>query len=297
VGRAMWLRETQVLDEAARLTAEGKYVRLSRGYTHYEIGALPAAPPVVLIHGFSVPYFIWDPTFRAVAEGGMNPVRYDLYGRGYSDRPQVKYNIDLFVAQLHELLDSLDLETVALVALSMGGPIACAFTLAFPLRVRRLVLIDPSGAEALSLSTLYRLVALPGISDLIFGLLGTEYMLRSVAADFYDPVLVEQFREQYRVQMRFRGFKRAILSTVRQGMLGDFSDNYRQLEGLDMPVLLIWGRNDRTVPFEQSLFLRQLMPKAGFLPIPDCGHIPHYERPDLVNPKLLGFLQESHAPG
>ena len=60
----------------------------------------PDGIPVVLIHGFSVPYFIWDPTFRALAEGGMNPVRYDLYGRGYSDRPKAKYNVGLFVEQL-----------------------------------------------------------------------------------------------------------------------------------------------------------------------------------------------------
>ena len=68
----------------------------------------------MLIHGFSVPYFIFDPTFNFLTKAGWRVLRYDLFGRGFSDRPHVRYNIDLFVRQLKELLDALNIKRVKL---------------------------------------------------------------------------------------------------------------------------------------------------------------------------------------
>lgn len=287
---AAWKGETRSLDDDARREADGAFLRLAHGWTHYETAGNAEGRPVVLVHGFSVPYFIWDPTFIALSAAGLHPIRYDLYGRGYSDRPEVSYALPLFVAQLEQLLNGLEHERVDLVALSMGGPIAAAFAVAFPRRVRKLVLIDPSGARPLNLGILYRLASLPGISDAIFRSAGAAYMLKRVAADFFDPGLVQIFRERYQVQMQFRGFTRAILSTVRHGMLGSFRRVYKQLGELDFPMLLIWGRNDQTVPFDQGRVLGTLLPHAEPLVVQDCGHIPHYERPEVVNPRLIDFL-------
>jgi pimeloyl-ACP methyl ester carboxylesterase len=54
----------------------------------------------VLIPGFSVPYVIWDPTFEDLVEKGFRVLRYDLFGRGYSDRPDAIYDLELFDRQL-----------------------------------------------------------------------------------------------------------------------------------------------------------------------------------------------------
>ena len=64
-------------------------MRLSDGFTHYELGGPPTGHLVVLAAGFSVPYYIWDPTFSALTEAGVRVLRYDYYGRGFSDRPDV----------------------------------------------------------------------------------------------------------------------------------------------------------------------------------------------------------------
>jgi pimeloyl-ACP methyl ester carboxylesterase len=101
---------------------------------------------------------------------------------------------------------------------------------------------------------------------------------------------VATFRQRYRIQMEFRGFRRAILSTLRANMLGSFEDLYARLGKLAKRILLVWGEQDKTVPFGQSRPLRRLLPGAEFMPVPNCGHIPHYERPDLINPRLLAFL-------
>ncbi len=246
--------ETRDLDETARAAASGSFVGLPQGCTHFELGgpAGSALPTVVLIHGFSVPYYIWDPTFEALTSASRRVLRYDLFGRGYSDRPHTAYNIQLFVRQLTDLLDALKLGTVDIIGLSMGGAIATAFSVEHPERVRRLALIDPVGTEAMPLNLLYKTALLPGISELILGLLGTEKMVQSLATDFYDPSQVESFRERFRVQMQFRGFKRAILSTLRNKTVNGFPEIYKRLGQLSMPVLLLWGREDQTLPIAQS---------------------------------------------
>lgn len=287
--------EIQDLDEAARRSAGGSFIRLSQGYTHYELKAIPDALAVVLVHGFSTPYFIWDPTFGALARAGLSPIRYDLFGRGYSDRPHVHYNLDLFVRQLRELLDALGLGKVALVGLSTGGLIASAFTVEQPARVLRLALIDPVGAREVPMKPLYRIATLPVIGDLGAILLSTEQVASGAAKDFFDGEQTEGLREQFLVQTKFRGFKRAALSSVRHRMLGAYPAIYERLGKTGVPVMLAWGEEDPAVPFDQSQILLRLIPGALFHAFPGCGHAPHYEKPEDFNTKLLDFLM-SHDP-
>lgn len=102
---------------------------------------------------------------------------------------------------------------------------------------------------------------------------------------------MEHFRPRYASQMQIKGFRRAILSTIRNHMLDSFVDVYERIGKLDKPVLLFWGRDDLTVPFEHSETLRAAMPNLEFHAIEHSGHIPHYEKPDEVNPILLEFLR------
>ncbi len=285
--------ETRELNDTERASAGGSFVRTAQGCTHYELAGPEESEPVVLVHGFSVPSFIWDPTFEALSSAGKRVLRYDLLGRGLSDRPHVAYDMALFVRQLTELLDALHLERVALIGLSMGGAVASTFTVQFPNRVRKLVLIDPIGTEPMPLNWLYRAALLPGISELVLGLFGTEGMVKSVASDFFDRSEIERFQTRYRVQMQYRGFKRAILSTLRHKTVNGFPSIYDELGRLRMPVLLLWGRQDATLPLSQSEPILRRVRGADFHVIEGAGHIPHCERPDVVNPLLLEFLDRN----
>jgi pimeloyl-ACP methyl ester carboxylesterase len=180
---------------------------------------------------------------------------------------------------------------VNLIGLSMGGLIASAFTVRHPDRVDKLVLIDPAGAKPIALTPMLKAAKIPLVAEAVLGLLGGEALIRSNAKDFFDPALVDHFSTQYRVQMQLKGFKRAILSSIRNGMLESFIDVYEELGKMDKPILLFWGRNDNTVPLEYSNALCAAMPKIKFHIIEDCGHIPHYEKPEVVNPILLDFLR------
>ncbi len=262
--------ETETIGDSLRARTAGDFVRLADGYTHYELGGPVDAPVVVLVHGFSAPYFIWEPTFKALAQTGFRVLRYDLYGRGFSDRPRLRYNIKLFQRQLLQLIDALNLsQPLALVAFSMGAPIALSFIDKYPKRVHKLALIGPAGARSIN----------------YIRLLKTHISSSATTARY-----IKEYLEPYQVQMRYRGFKRALVSTICSGMLGDFSGLYRRVGEQKRPVQLIWGRQDRTISIEEIQIILNSMPGVEFHPYADGGHLTHFEKPEAVNPILKNFL-------
>ena len=141
--------EKRTIDESARRTAPGKFVRLSDGVTHYELLGPDSGATVVLVHGFSVPYYIWDSTAVALSNRGYRVLRYDEYGRGWSDRPKIAYDAAMYDRQVGELLDSLHIAgPVHLAGVSMGGWVTGTFAGRHPDRVRSLILVDPVAGES-----------------------------------------------------------------------------------------------------------------------------------------------------
>ena len=78
----VYLGETRDLDNVARGEAPGDYVKLDHGWVHYEILGPLDGSLVLLVHGFSVPCYIWDPIIHALTSAGFRVLRFDLYGRG-----------------------------------------------------------------------------------------------------------------------------------------------------------------------------------------------------------------------
>ena len=283
--------ETKRLTQEERARLPGEFIKLSDGVTHYELGGPVDGQVVVLVHGFSVPYFIWDPTFEALTKAGFWTLRYDLYGRGYSDRPNEGYDVDLFERQLSDLLDALGFkEKVNVVGLSMGGIISAAFAIRHPKRVAKLGLVDPAGFP-LNLPLTFRLLTVRGLGEVMLNFVGVRNLENSIASDFYEPKHIKEFMELYSPQMEYKGFRRAILSTIREGVLDRRFEIYEGVGMSDLPVLLVWGVEDNTVPFRHSAALVEAIPQVEFHPIEEAGHIPHYEKPEVVNPILIEFLR------
>src|SRR5215813_9259714 len=114
--------EQRQLDVTVRAQMPGQFAKLSDGYTHYEVGGPADGRVVVLAAGYSVPYYIWDPTFAALTAGGFRVLRYDYYGRGYSDRPTIPFDDEMYVRQLDELLKYVHITSpIDLTGISFGG--------------------------------------------------------------------------------------------------------------------------------------------------------------------------------
>jgi len=119
-----------------------------------------------------------------------------------------------------------------------------------------------------------------------------------LAEDFYRPEKVPPWEGRFREQMRYRGFRRALLRSIRQFMAEDFSGLYSEVGSLGKQTLLVWGRYDRTVPFAHSERVAELL-RARLLVVEESGHTPHLERPDVFEPELIEFLRkiQDEVPG
>lgn len=291
-GAGLWIvyeradTERRVLDDAARGSAPGRFVELGDGLTHIEVAGPASGQPVVLVHGFSVPYYIWDTTFEALAQAGLRVVRYDLYGRGFSDRPDVDYDGALFERQIDELISALGITaSVDLVGLSMGGAIVMRYAAHNPQNVRRVVLVDP--VHAASPAPPYP----RPVGDYLLAVRLIPSLPDNQLADFVRPDKHPDWADRYRVQMQFEGFRRAIISTLYRFMPEDHLANYRRVQQHGIPVVLIWGEEDRTLDIAGADVVRDVL-DVEFLPVPDAGHLPHIEKAGIVNPAIVDFLSQ-----
>jgi len=283
--------ETKVLTDDVRRHASGSFLLLSDGFTHYEMAGPVDGRTVVLVHGFSVPYFLWDQTFTPLVRAGFRVIRYDLYGRGLSDRPDVPYDADLYDRQLIDLLAALHVaQPVDMVGLSMGGPITVGFTARHPDKVRTLSLIDPaylSGTRP----------PWPLRTGIVGEYLMCVELIPRIAdgqkEDFVHPERYPDYFLRYREQMRYKGFRRALLSTLRDYLSIDDREDFRKVGQTHKPVELFWGKADQDVPFEVSKDVLREIPQAEFHPIEDAAHVPQYEHPEIVNPALVDFLHKN----
>jgi pimeloyl-ACP methyl ester carboxylesterase len=282
--------EKRSLDESARRTAPGKFVRLSDGVTHYELLGPDSGATVVLVHGFSVPYYIWDSTAVALSNRGYRVLRYDEYGRGWSDRPNIAYDAAMYDRQVGELLDSLHIAgPVHLAGVSMGGWVTGTFAGRHPERVRSLILVDPVAGQSGGPPSGFRI---PAVGPLAWQALVVPTMADGQMSDFVHPDRFPDWKNRYREQMQFRGFGRALLSTLsaRTGIAMD--SVYHAVAMANVPVLLIWGLKDNTVPFANNASVRAAIPNAEFHPIDDAGHLPIIERAAYTDSIIVAWLDK-----
>ena len=286
-------REPVDLDDAERASRGGRFVRLGDGYTHAEIaGPDSAAETTILVHGTTIPSFIWEPTFRILADSGHRVIRYDLYGRGLSDRVSARNDITLFVRQLGELVDSLSpAGQLNLIGASIGGMVIAEFARQRPERIASLVFVDPSGGGT-ALPVAAKLALAPGLGEYIMRVIGAR-QLRPSRRMLAHPERFPQVDSLYLSTLSIRGSRRAVLSTLRSVPFNGFEPGFLATRALGKPILLIWGTEDVIVPFAVSDSVRKLLAPTRFLAVEDAGHFPNYEAPEAVNAAVLEFLGAS----
>lgn len=283
-------REKLILNDAARAALPGRFITLPQGVTHYQLDGPLEGPLVVLVHGFSVAAYGWDHNVPALAQAGFRVLTYDLYGRGYSDRPAGPYTLDFFTTQLDDLLTALGVDRpVDVIGVSMGGYIAADFAARHPERIRKVVLLAPQSTANGSDSRL-AMVTLPGIGEYLFAVyIGPIYMGNS-NGEFQSPADAETWHMRYLEMMQYAGFRHALLSTLRY-MNRDPFEAYRALGQTSLPVLLLWGDQDTTSPVGNAPRVVAAMPQAELHLIPGAHHAFIFEFADVVNPMIITFLQ------
>jgi pimeloyl-ACP methyl ester carboxylesterase len=206
-----------------------------------------------------------------------------LYGRGFSDRPDVLYNKKLYLDQIKDLIEQLHLQKpVSLVGVSFGGELATDFTSDYPELVNKVVLVDPGYTTQTPKVPYF----IPEIKEAITA----DDRANGQMDDFIYPELHPDWVKQYLPQMEYKGFRRSLISTTYNYHYNGRESN-TTLNSRHKPVLLIWGKEDKTVPYKYNDSIRSVL-KTQFLPVDDAAHLPHLEKPEIVNPAIVTFLNK-----
>jgi pimeloyl-ACP methyl ester carboxylesterase len=252
-------------------------------------------PPVILIHGFGGALWQWEHQQGSLA-AGHRIVTLDLLGSGFSDKPDIAYTPARLVESFRGFMDALNIPRASLVGNSMGAGVVIGMALTYPERVSRMVLIGgfPDHVrEKLTSPLMQRAIDTWAPAWLIkFGNRFTGLgVTRTVLTEMvHDPGLLTPTV----VERSYRNRKRS-------GMIGPLLDLLTHLPEWEagfatrlgeirQPAMIVWGARDKVFPPQVGRDLASTVPNAMLELIPEAGHIPMWERPDLVNPLLMKFL-------
>lgn len=277
-----------------RRTGGNRSIALSSGTTNYELTGDPAATHVVvLLHGGTIPLCIWDPQLQTLRDTGFKVVRYDQYGRGFSERVKAPYSRGLYREQLRELLDSLNiLAPVSIIGPSFGGAIAVEFASRYPERVRSLILVSPVlnlfNSESPLVQPL-KILKKPLLGEAAYALFFRRAIVsrgKKLVPGGKRSLCASSFVRQFSC----KGTGYALLSQIRNDAYGSYREATKKVSSDSLPVLLLRGNNDAEVTPAMIEEVREDLPESTFRELARCGHGASVQCPDQFNRLVIEYL-------
>jgi pimeloyl-ACP methyl ester carboxylesterase len=251
--------------------------------------------PLLLLHGIGRSLEDWDEQHARLSDG-HELHSLDLPGFGWSDPVTGATTLESLADSLPAYLDAAGVAgPVTVIGNSLGGAVAMTLATRHPDRVRALVLADSAGFG--------RQVTV-GLRMLAFDPLATLLMRptpgnsrRSTRTIFHDPALTTDERVRHAQVLSARPSHAATMLDIARdlGTVRGVSARWRRplVEGVrlsGLPVLAVWGDRDRILPPAHLAAVARELPAARTRLIPDCGHMPQIERPDLFAGLVEDFL-------
>ena len=268
-----------------------KFVQAGKVRVHYnEAGT---GEPLVLIHGGGPGATGWSNYQRNVEELSKHfrCIMIDLPGFGKTDKVRPDTGLFAFFAEvIRDMLNELKIDKAHFIGNSLGGGTALKFALDYPDRAGRLVLMGPGGSVPL-----FTPWPSEGIKHLFSFYEGEGPTMAKLKA-FIDVMVVDKseltealYEQRFKSATDPETVKNPPLR-MRKGM--PLEELWKEnLAGLKHDVLLIWGREDRVIPLDMSLFLLNRIQKAQLHVFPNCGHWAQWEKAPEFNRIVSGFIK------
>jgi pimeloyl-ACP methyl ester carboxylesterase len=252
-------------------------------------GVSPTATPLYL-HGVPTNSDDWLEFLERT--GGLAP---DLPGFGRSGKPgSLRYTIDEYEGFLERFLEELDVERVSLVMHDWGA-VGLAFAQRHPERVERLVLINAvpfiPGYEWHRMARIWRT---PLLGELAMGITYRRTLEHASKQINVTPGAMSEAWLDSVLDHFDQGTQRAILRLYRSASSQELAAAGEELGSLDSPALVIWGTRDPFIPTRFGQAYASILPDAELLELPDAGHVPWLDRPDVLD-RVAGFLGATRA--
>ena len=284
------------------LTIEGQDLRMA--YMDISAEGTPNGKVVLLLHGKNFFGAYWKETIRILSQNGFRAVVPDQIGFGKSSKPNIHYSFHSLALNTKRLLDTLGIKQIAVVGHSMGGMVATRFTLMYPEVVSHLILENPIGLEDYRIYVPYTPIEETYRNELN----ATEEGIRNYHKTYYVK-WKPAYEEYVQVFLRWKASgeypRLAMSSALTSQMIYEQPVCY-EFPDIRSKTLLVIGQSDRTVAGKPKVKKEQLAlvgqyPELGrrtaklirnssLVELPDVGHIPHLEAPELFHKELLKFL-------
>ncbi len=256
-----------------------------------EAGRENGGLPIVFIHGVGagVSSFMWRKNFDELAKD-FRVFAFDLLGFGFSDKPPAApYSADLYVELISDFIREVAGGRANVVASSLGASYAVRVADEHPELINGMVLNAPAGYDTLNTrpgmagAAFYGLLQSPVLGTSFYNVMASERSIRDYARRtlFYDYRRVtDRFVAHHYATSHQPGAQHAIAAFL-SGYLN--CDMRAAFSRLDQAMVLVWGKQDATVPVSQALALLELNPGAGLVVFDYCRMLPEQEHPEKFN--------------
>ncbi|NJR66498.1 MAG: alpha/beta hydrolase [Leptolyngbyaceae cyanobacterium CRU_2_3] len=279
------------LSEAAIATAYVHHATQVYGTTPAHQKINPVHPPMLLLHGFDSSVFEFRRLLPLLAQQDLwaqDIWAIDLLGFGFTAR-SLQFPITPLTIKTHLycVWKTLIAQPVVLIGASMGGAAALDFALSYPEAVKQLVLIDSAGfSVGLPMG---RLIVQP-LGNWATAFLRSLKVRQSISLKaYYDPSLASADALLCAtLHLAQPNWQQALISFTQSGGYRSFKARLREIQ---MPTLILWGEDDRILGTKDAKQFHQAIPHSHLIWIPQCGHVPHLEQPQLTAAHILEFIQ------
>jgi pimeloyl-ACP methyl ester carboxylesterase len=250
---------------------------------------------IVLIHGWASSWYAMSPLLPYLSQH-YHCLAVDLPGYGASPSLPQRVTIARYTRMIADLIEQVTTKPVILIGHSMGGMISLQMTLTESDMVERMVLLNPTISGDLGLlvnltlapfAALERFPLTSWLVSVIEPLINiTDSLLRPALFAAESKISQDDY-ESIRADVRHPGQGR-----IRAECFWAMREN--SLKGwfgqIDKPALVLWGMEDNTVPLRDASIVAREWPAADLRVIPNSGHWPQFETPDVVMKYITGFL-------
>ena len=283
LGLVFLLLRTPDTDVAAMKAKYGappsQFVELGGGLTvHLRDEGPRDAPVIVLLHGSNDDLHTWDAWADAL-KGQYRVVRFDQIGHGLTGpNPAGDYSLAAFEATINQVADRLGIRKFTLGGNSMGGAIAASYAMNHPERLNGLVLVDAGGAPKSNPTPGnlgFKLAALPGINQLMRWITPRSLVEKSLRQSVTNQAFITDATvDRYWELLRYPGNRQA---TITRFAAKRQSFDAARLATLKLPVLVLWGEEDRLINADGARWYARSVPASQLILYPNIGHLPQQE--------------------
>lgn len=269
---------------------DSQFAKIKGMEVHYRDQGAERAPCILMLHdiGSSLHAFEhWADTMQLE----YRVLRVDLPGFGLTGpHPKGDYSMKMYRDFLDEFLADMGVKRCYAVGNGLGGRLAWELALAYPKRVRKMVLISPSGfpIENGNQTPMEKMASGNAAQKRQFRYFTSKKMVRkTLKQNYYDAekVKVETVRRHYEL-LRRKGNRKAYIDRVSH----EDYNRTRRIKDIEAPTLIMWGTENQIIPIEHASYFHKALPNSKLKMYPEAGHYLMEEISSIAAPDVMSFL-------